>query len=382
MYTSLMKRLACTFVLFGATGDLARKKVLPALLSLYESKLLPEGFSIIAFSRRQWSDDEYRDFIKTSLKPSHDLEKFLSRIKYVAGNFNDPTAYKKLKERMTEGAKVCGPDSAVLSYFAVPPEHYMDILNGMSGEKLFESLCGSSAPKIMLEKPFGMDESSAINLEKSIESLGFRKDQVIHVDHYLCKTGLIEFVKERELNLEFEKSLNNLQKVKITLLEKIGIEGRVGFYDSVGALRDMVQGHALEVLASVLMSLSGDPQSNRSKVLEALEISDKPIFKQYEDYKKDLGHESETETYVKMFLKYKEVNIEIEVGKMMPEKISRIDLEFNDNTKKSFDLAKSGMDAYELMFLEAVEGDKAYFPSIEEIVASWRIVDKVYKMKS
>lgn len=386
MYTLPMKRSACTFVLFGATGDLAKKKVLPALFSLFESKLLPEGFSIIAFSRRNWSDVEYRNFASSFLESKPELQNFLSRIKYVEGNFNDSLAYEKLKERMTEGAKICGPDSAVLAYFAVSPEHYMDILTGLSYQGLYKSLCGSLPPRILLEKPFGKDEESAIDLENSIEKFGFAKDQVLHVDHYLCKEGLIEFVKERESNPDFENCLNNLTQIRISLLEKIGIEGRGNFYDSVGALRDMVQGHALELLGTVLMEIKGDRQIQRTTALKSLEIIGTPVFNQYEGYQNEVGKKSETETYVKILLKsnlekFKNTSIEIEVGKKMPEKKSEIILEFNNGDKKIFDMNKSGMDAYEIMFLEAVEGDPEYFPSIEEIVTSWRIVDQAYNMK-
>jgi glucose-6-phosphate 1-dehydrogenase len=358
-----MNRL--TFVVFGATGDLAQKKIFPALLSLFSNKKIPQDSNIIAFSRRDWTDEDFRNYISPFLDSKSEKDSFLSRIEYVKGTFDDQDSYKRLKE------KINGDE--VLYHLAIQPEFYGPVLSGLS-------LIKNESDKIIIEKPFGYNLPSAGSLQKVIDEI-FTEEQVYRMDHYLGKMGLrnFDYSKLRE---------KAIKEIKVKILETIDIQGRSEFYESVGALRDVGQNHALAMLAQALSPTSRETFLKKIGVIQKIERG------QYKEYRQeqDVNRSSETETYFKITFsvndnKWKDTIFVIEGGKKMKEKKSEIEIDFSDGSsyiKNINEPVRTGHpggpgvpDAYEILIEEAIQGKKEYFVSKDEVLASWEFISPI-----
>ncbi|MBX4198120.1 hypothetical protein KW782_02175 [Candidatus Parcubacteria bacterium] len=381
-----------TFVLFGATGDLAQKKIVPALLGLFKAGIMPQGSRIIAFSRRPWTDDDYRHFIAPSLESVRDISEqdkkiFLSTLYYVQGTFDDKAAYERLKSTIN--------NTQVLFHLAIQPEFYEIVFTqlGQLGVVKQDS-------KILIEKPFGSNIETALQLEKVLQNY-FHEDQMYRIDHYLAKDGLWNIIETRKQDEALESRLNArfVQSVEVRLFEKIDIQGRGEFYETIGALRDVGQNHVLEMLAVSAMDLPETiismPQA-RADALKNLKPGKLLMRGQYEGYRheQDVKPESQTETYFKIETEHHNkrwlgVPFIIEGGKALDEKKAEVVISFKNGNEKVFNIddgkrlvprSLSGVgDAYEILIEKALEGDKNYFVSIDEIIASWKFIDEVLK---
>jgi glucose-6-phosphate 1-dehydrogenase len=414
-YTLLMKEMnthpPLIFVLFGATGDLAQKKILPALLALFSDKLLPKDLSIIAFSRRSWTNKEYHDFIRPSLEvkkiySQEIIEEFLQHVTYTRGTFDEQEAYMNLKEKINnliKNSKNILP-AQVLYHLAVQPEFYELIAEKLAEIHLQYTSQENISSKLLVEKPFGHNKESAQKLENHLEQY-FAEQQIFRIDHYLAKQGLLDLLNTRKSNKDLESRLNSkyVASIHVKFLEKIGIEGRGEFYDSTGALKDVGQNHVLEMLATLAMDLpNGNDKNNsiqdtRAAVLQDLKkvlpktINQINVMGQYKEYSEetDVSAGSRTETYFKITTeilseRWKDVPVTLEGGKHMSEKRSEVEIIFKDNSRIIFNIEKSEdkpRDAYEILILKALESDKDYFAGIEEIIASWEFIDSVIENK-
>jgi glucose-6-phosphate 1-dehydrogenase len=380
------------FTLFGSTGDLAQKKIMPALYYLYLERRLPQQFHIIAFSRRAWSNADYHAFIKPFLKELPEanikLDSFLEHVVYCEGQFHDETAYKSLAEKINVFKKDFH-SAQTLFYFAVQPEFHESILNGLSAV----GLLASPQAKIFVEKPFGNDAHSALELEKQFEKK-VKANQVLHVDHYLAKEGLRDVIEKRKTHKELEAKLNHVHvaSIHVRMFEKIGIEGRGDFYERIGALMDVGQNHLLQILATLLMDLDQkDENKARAKAIASLHIVGEPVLAQYEGYidEPEVDPESQTETFFHIeaqssLSQWRDVAITLEAGKAMAEKRADIVIHFKDKTTLTFDIQKSltGRDAYDILIEEAMLDQHGYFASIDEIVAAWHFLEPILKKRA
>ncbi len=380
------------FVLFGATGDLAQRKIVPALYNLFRINNSIFDLKVVAFSRRPWDDDGYRNFILPvidSLSGNEGMKKkFLEKVAYVSGNFDDATAYDSLRKAV-ESATSSTEKVRILYYLAVQPEFYSKIINGLH---LVDLLSQSNA-RILVEKPFGHDLVSAEALEKEFEKK-IKPEQLFRIDHYLAKDGLREMLRVKRTDKAFESKLNNknIKSINVRMFEKIGIEGRGDFYEKIGALRDVGQNHVLQMLATLLMNPEPkDENVERAKVLRSLVVTGEPIFGQYVGYTKetDVDPNSKVETYFKIEAesndpKLKGVPIILESGKAMSERKAEVEVNFIDGTKRIFDIQKqtSSGDAYEVLIEQAALDNRYYFASTAEIDASWRFLLPVFKKRA
>ena len=248
-----------TMVIFGGTGDLSQRKLLPTLFHLCKDQNLPEEFSIIGFASSERSDEDYRDLVKNAIiKFGEDdidnecWERFSRHIYYVSGNFNDEGSYKKLSNRLEEIAKANKTGmKEVLYYLAVPPHFLPDIFQHLSYCKSCKDVYDN---RVIIEKPFGRDRETAIELNKII-SKSFDENQVYRIDHYLGKETVQNILFFRFANSIFEPLWNRryIDHVQITVAESLGIENRARFYDSAGVIRDIVQNHLMQLLSLVAM---------------------------------------------------------------------------------------------------------------------------------
>lgn len=307
---------------FGATGDLMRRKVIPALYYLFERGELPTLFRIVGFSRRDLTDDSFRDFIVTTIEehqkkqiPRSSLASFLEIFRFQRGDFDETTSYDALKTTFDALDTEWGLCSNKLFYLSVAPEFYETIFKQLSGSRLSEGCSdGSGWLRVMVEKPFGVDTDTARELDLLLAQY-FEESQIYRIDHYLAKEMLQNILTFRFANNLFELQWGKqlIESIKISMLEEIGVEKRGPFYDGVGAFRDVGQNHFLQILALLTMehpeSLeAGAIQKKRAEILGKLTplsdtaIRTSTVRAQYEGYRSidGVSPDSMTETFFKV----------------------------------------------------------------------------------
>lgn len=344
-----------TLIIFGATGDLSRRKLIPALFDLYQKTLLPAQFYIVGFSRRAFSDEEFRNFVRTALLEKNKiidnnlLDAFLAQIYCQVGSFQDPNAYHGLGELLvkidSDAVKGCANK---LFYLAVPPASYELIFKELADSGLTIPCGGEQGwTRVLVEKPFGKDLESARKLDEMLGLL-FKEEQIFRIDHYLAKETLQNILAFRFSNIMFEPLWNReyIESVDIKLWEQEGIQARGAFYEGIGALRDVGQNHILQMLALIAME---DPveldakniRERRAALLEALrpiemDRLDRFVSRgQYEGYveEKSIALDSKTETLFRIEAyidtpRWQEVPFFLEAGKKMPETKTEISICF------------------------------------------------------
>ncbi len=337
-------------VIFGATGDLARHKLIPALFSLYEKGRLGSKFYIIGFSRRKLTDDDYRKMIRENWLADEKIDKtkkeeFLQNIYFTNGMFDELESYTGLNKRLNTFDKEIGACITRLFYLATPPDKYMQILNNLKESKLSEG-CGQGSEKwtrLAIEKPFGKDLENARELDKKLAEM-FEEKQIYRVDHYLAKETVQNMLAFRFANGIFEPVWSSyyIDHVQVTFAEKKGVENRGSFFDDIGILRDVAQNHLVQILATIAM---GQPDSfskeairdARAEAIKAIrfDAASDVIRGQYKGYhdEQNIKPGSKTETFAAMKLyvdtkRLKGVPFYIRAGKKMPKNMVEIKMVF------------------------------------------------------
>jgi len=273
----------CAVVIFGATGDLTRRKLMPALFRLAEQRQLPAGFTVIAVARKPMSDEAYAAFVRDALvehkvitEGDHALwTSFAQGIRYVQGEFQDPTGYQRLAETLAEVDATRGTGGRRLFYLATPPPAFPVIVQQI-GQAGINQTPPEGWSRLIIEKPFGTDLASARALNHELHAV-FAEYQIYRIDHYLGKETVQNILVLRFANGIFEPLWNRryIDHVQITVAESVGVEGRGDYYETAGVSRDMLQNHMLQLLTLVGMEppVAFDANAVRDekvKVLRAL----------------------------------------------------------------------------------------------------------------
>jgi len=251
---------ACSIVIFGASGDLTARKLIPALYHLFKEKQMPETFKVVGFARREKSDASWRQELRTALdqfsrtKPVDDKvwSEFAEHISYCMGDLTDPAAYAKLEKMLGTFGNPALHDN-LLFYLAISPSQFGTVVEQVHGAGLLKKE-GPGWQRIVVEKPFGHDLASAKQLNQELTKFA-HEAQVFRIDHYLGKETVQNILMFRFSNSIFERLWNreSVDHVQITVSEKIGVGDRGGYYEEAGAIRDMVQNHMLQVLSLIAM---------------------------------------------------------------------------------------------------------------------------------
>lgn len=241
-------------VIFGASGDLTKRKLLPAIYALFERKLLPEKFAVVGVARTEMSNEEFQAEVRESMLANGDTvtEDFLSRFSYVAGQYTEADTFKRLQSELTRVSDVHGTEGNALFYLAMPPTMFEPIVKGLAEQGLLAE--DEAWARVIIEKPFGHDLESAVALDKSLKRY-IKESQTYRIDHYLGKETVQNILMLRFANSIFEPLWNHtyIEKVEITVAEELGVEKRAGYYDKAGALRDMFQNHMVQMLSLIAM---------------------------------------------------------------------------------------------------------------------------------
>jgi len=358
-------------VIFGASGDLTRRKLIPALFALHTQKLLPEAFAIVGAGRAGMSDEEFRQKTLEGLKekagkdlPKESVHDFLRMLHFVSFDTSQPQAYGKLKEKMETTASAFGIDGNCIYYLATPPDLYATIAQSLAMQKI-NTNSASGWKRLIIEKPVGYDQRSARELHKSLYSC-FDESQLYRIDHYLGKETVQNVMVTRFSNGIFEPlwNRNYIHHVEITSAESLGIENRGGYYDKAGVLRDMIQNHLLQLMTLVAMEpptliTSNAIRNETLKVLQSIrpipskEVEKSVIRGQYtastvrgvrmKSYRDEEGvnPESRTETFValKLFVenwRWGGVPFFIRSGKRLPTRVTEIVIHFKPTPHRLF----------------------------------------------
>jgi glucose-6-phosphate 1-dehydrogenase len=350
-------------VIFGATGDLTHRKLIPALYNLAADGELPPAVAVVGFARREKSDDDFRKELaestrKFSRQPVRDeiWKTFAQAVFYNQSEFADESGYKTLAERLDKIDNERGTRGNRLFYLAVAPDQFEPILKHLKAVGLNQAREGSWA-RIIVEKPFGTDLASARELNRVVSN-SFSEEQTYRIDHFLGKETAQNILVLRFANAIFEPLWNTryLDHIQITAAETLGVEGRAGYYEGAGALRDMVQNHLLQLLCLVTMEPptdlgAGSIRDEKVKVVRSLRritgkdiainsvraqyaegaIDGKPVVAYRQDEK--VNPKSMTETYVALRLfidnwRFSDVPIYMRVGKRLPKSGTEISIHF------------------------------------------------------
>ncbi|WP_166138153.1 glucose-6-phosphate dehydrogenase [Nocardioides ochotonae] len=250
----------CGLVLFGVTGDLSRKKLMPAIYDLANRGLLPPGFSLVGFARRDWADQDFAQIVHDSVKEhartefrEEVWEQLSEGVRFVPGSFDDPGAFERLRATVDELDAARGTDGNHAFYLAIPPGSFGTVVQRLKQHGLADVPDGSWR-RVVVEKPFGHDLESARELDRALSEV-FPEDSIFRIDHYLGKETVQNILAIRFANTVFEPiwNANYVDHVQITMAEDGGIGGRAGYYDGIGAARDVIQNHLLQLMALVAM---------------------------------------------------------------------------------------------------------------------------------
>ncbi len=405
-----------TLVIFGATGDLTQRKLLPALWNGFHHQRIANT-KIIGVGRREWNDEKFRKLAKEwcNANESEKWGKFEENLCYHKMDFNNAKAYETLSQEVKESANI-------VYFLATPPEAFPIIARHASEVKK------SATIRLVVEKPFGRDLKTAEKLNKQVKK--YFGDEVYRIDHYLGKNIIRNILTLRFSNEVFKSVWNkkHVERVEISHAETIGVESRAAYYDSTGALRDMLQSHLLQMLALIAMEKPRDSTSlsvykKKKELLKSLVVPDKGeiLLGQYEGYKHDVGKKSDTETFVALKLNLKHpqwrgVPFYLVHGKKLDQRLAKITIKFKkpgftneevpdklcitvepqedisftfnirgaDLKMKQFKMsycesceAPNTPQAYEKLLIDVFNGDKTLFTSWDEIRATWKFTDKI-----
>ncbi len=272
-------------VIFGASGDLTARKLIPAIYNLGYDNLLPSDFYLVGYGRKEIPDAEFREVATSAIKEfsrrelNNDVwQQVVERTSYVAGGYDDPEAFKRLAAHIAGLEKKLGRELQTLFYISTPPSVFAPILLNLGSSGLASKYLGQpNHSKVIIEKPFGKDLASALKLNTTIRQV-FEEHQVYRIDHYLGKETVQDLLVQRFANSIFEPLWNRryIESVQITVAEEVGVGTRGGYYEQSGALRDMIQNHTMQLVALTAMeppvSLSAeDVRDEKVKLLKAIQ---------------------------------------------------------------------------------------------------------------
>lgn len=432
--------------IFGASGDLAKIKIFPTLYSMMAEKKLPKEFFIIGFARTEKTREAFQqEFRKNVIAHSSRtvnkslLKKLVDRIHYFIGEYDNAPDYEKFARFIDEKILALPHRSARrpfqhIFYFSVPPTVFRPIIQHLGESRLHQK---NKNLRLVIEKPFGEDSASALDLFHFVARY-FKDEQIFLLDHYLGKPAVQSIFHLRHSNRLLNQMLKGpeIANIQITAMEKIGVEDRVGYFDQVGMLKDMMQSHLLQVLALITMSIpvtdrSISIQKEKYNILSSLNFIPRPqnvVLGQYHSYQKlkKVSKKSPTDTFaaLRIFIdreSWWSVPIYMRTGKMMNRKNTyvvvelkkfafqkkeddpnRIIIELQPDEKITIKLInkhRGGSEQQEVittdsiacdkgqclpehaaLLLDVLHGEKTYFLSFPEIIAAWQVIDTVIKV--
>ncbi len=384
---------ATVIAIFGVTGDLARRKLIPSLYSNFIKNRLPEDLRIVGVGRREWTDATLIDHARQSLCnyaasifSETNWNRFRQTLSYSKVNLPQPDTYQNLKDDLD---RLDGGNSNRLYYLSIAPEFYRDVIVNLGRLDMVRQNGGWR--RIVIEKPFGYDLRTSQSLNQALHSV-FDESQVYRIDHYLGKETAQNILFMRFANTIFEPiwNRNHISNVQVTVAETVGVGTRAGYYDGSGVMRDMVQNHLLQLLSLIAMeppsAFDADALRNEKvKVLQAARAVklDDTVRGQYDGYRHADGvaPDSSTPTYaaLKLFIdnwRWKDIPFYLRSGKAMHLKTTQVNIQFKRPPNSIFELAESG-DYSRNMLSICIQPDEGIHLTIEAKIPDQQIAKSV-----
>lgn len=426
-------------VIFGITGDLSKRYLLPALYHLFKNDLLPQPTRIVGLTRQDMTADQLFGQVELCINEVDNicdpegLRKIRESTELLRFDPEHSEDYPRLLERLNAIEEEQGVCMNRLYYLSIPPELFESVANNIGRAGLNQSCQhDKAATRLLVEKPFGEDLASAEVLIRQTSAV-FNEDQIYRIDHYLAKETVQDIVSFRHSNPIFSDIWNNqhVSAINIVAYETLGVGNRIAFYEHVGALRDFIQSHLLQLMAVTMMDLPNELTTEaihdaKQALLNSTLAADpiEALRGQYEGYREESGNpNSTTETYAQVRLHvenavWEGVPVTITTGKALAEKLTQVVITFhtpgaegtdrltfriypNDGVHLELNVKRPGFDdqleqavmdfrykqdeakgsmqtdAYERVLLDAVRGDRTLFATSEQVLASWRILEPV-----
>jgi glucose-6-phosphate 1-dehydrogenase len=364
-------------VIFGASGDLARRELIPSLFQLFREKLLPPAFAVIGFSRGEWSDEDYRHRMLEAFAASPPdqvaWQTFSALLHFCPGDFTDPAAFSRLAAKIKAVQQEHGVEDNLFFHLAAPPEFFTPIVEQLERSGLSK---GGGWRRLVIEKPFGTDRASAVALDARLRRT-FPEDAIYRIDHFLGKETVQNMLVFRFANPSFEPvwNRNYIDHVQITVAEEIGIGSRAGFYEGVGVVRDMLQNHLLQLLCLTAIEppVRYDSASLRDETLKVLrsiraidvprdtvtaqyaagEIRDQPVPGYQEEAGVAAGSDTRTFVAARLYLdnwRWQGVPFFLRTGKRMEQKLTEICIQFKPTPHLMFPVDPAALQRNLLVF--------------------------------
>jgi glucose-6-phosphate 1-dehydrogenase len=368
---------SCVAIIFGASGDLARRELIPSFFQLFREDLLPGEFAVIGFSRGAWSDDDYRSRMLEALgpeRPDPEAWSAFSRLLHFSpGEFGDPGAYARLSQKIADVRQLHGIADNLFFHLAAPPDFFCPIVEQLEQACLSR---GQGWRRLVVEKPFGTDQASARELDVRLRRI-FDEASIYRIDHFLGKETVQNMLVFRFANPSFEPiwNRNYIDHVQITVAEGIGIGSRAGFYEKVGVVRDMLQNHLLQLLCLVAIEppVSYDSASLRDETVKVLrsiqpidvsrdavtgqyvggEINGQPVVGYQEEPGVAPGSTTPTFVAARLFLnnwRWQGVPFFLRTGKRLEQKLTEICIQFKPTPHLMFPVDAGALKSNLLVF--------------------------------
>ncbi len=380
----------CVLVIFGATGDLTMRKLVPSLMGLSKDGLLPAGFAVVGFARRPWTDASLRDVLAEGVKKfgrsetDEHFEQHRDAFSYHQSDFNDYSGYESLKAKLDQIDAIHGTAGNRIFYLATPPSAYSNILKNLAKSGLSKEGDGKFA-RVIIEKPFGRDLDSASALNSQVNH-AFHERQVFRIDHYLGKETVQNILALRFANGIFEPLWNEkfVDHVQITVAESIGVGSRGGYFEESGVIRDMIQNHLMQVMTLVAMeppaAMTADAvRDEKVKVLKAIrtfapaQVEADTVRAQYtagsfggqdvNGYKQEEGvpQDSVTETFAAVKLqidnwRWSRTPFFLRSAKRLPRRVSEVAIQFKQPPHMLYSGEQSAQPNILLLHIQPDEG--------------------------
>ncbi len=355
--------------IFGVTGDLTRRKLVPALFDLYREGFLPDQFIILGYARRDWDKVELIRQVGQFIDDSEQAGEFLKHFEYQRGDFGVPGDYKKLHQRLDELNDQLGQCGHRLLYLATPADSYHQIVAGIGTSDLHLPCDPEGWTRLVVEKPFGHDLASAQRLDQELAKW-FQEDQIYRIDHYLAKETVQNIITFRFANSIFEALWDgaHISRIEIVVAEEQEVGTRGAFYDKTGALRDVIQNHCLQLLALTTMeqptsATAEDFRNARAKALGQLkltnadELNTKLVLGQYSGYREvdQVEPKSNTETFALLEVglesdRWRNVPVYLATGKALGVSKATIAVYFKDTEGPLFGSTKHSKNHNNIIF--------------------------------
>ncbi|KAL0477341.1 glucose-6-phosphate 1-dehydrogenase [Acrasis kona] len=374
-----------SIVILGASGDLAKRKIYPSLLQMYKTKVLPEEFNVIGYARSDLTDEDIKKNIEPFISKEDLSSPFFDHLHYVKGSYNQAQDFINLSEKLT--SYEAGVSTDRLFYFSLPSTVFLEVAQNLNKH----TRTSSGYNRIVVEKPFGKNTETFKELSEGLNQ-NFKQEEIYRMDHFLG-SSIVKNILQTRFDSKYEKlwDAKHIKAIQVVFKETLDVEGRGGYFDEYGIIRDMVQSHLMQITTLLTMDKPINASDIVNKKIDVLnyiqDLSQQDtVLGQYKGYPEDKSvhnPNTTTDTFASMVLhinskRWEGVPVLIKVGKGLNKFLFELSVEFMDGEDVRINAGDDSLQ-YALLIAKILNGDQSSFATEKEIASSWRILESVLK---